>query len=168
MPAQTCRSAHRIRLAAQPPPKPSSSRPLCLQSATPLPGSAQKNSEETSEVSIKNGGKWRFLEGQSAISTSAYTTGTEAQTTGMLGLTSASPAASSDLLTAYSKADRHFSHRFHVGAIDLIDFTSPCAEIYEIYRRKALDAGTMRETGTRREIAKGVKRRNSGPNRRVR
>jgi hypothetical protein len=66
-----------------------------------------KNSGETGEKSIKNGEKWRFSEGQSAISTSLYTTEKVAETTGMPGLTSASPLALSDLLTANSKTERH-------------------------------------------------------------
>jgi hypothetical protein len=70
-----------------------------------------KNSGKTSETSIKNVGNCRFSAGQSAISTSAYTTGTRAQTVGMLGLSSASPAATSDLLTDNSKTDRHFFGR---------------------------------------------------------
>jgi hypothetical protein len=67
-----------------------------------------KNSGKTSEKSIKNGGKWRFFEAQSAISTSVYTTGTVAQTTGMLTLTSAGLAACSGLLAANLKTERHF------------------------------------------------------------
>jgi hypothetical protein len=67
-----------------------------------------KNPEKTSEKSIKSGGDWRFFEGQNAISTSVYTTGTVAGTNGTPGLTSASRAVSSDLLTANSKSERHF------------------------------------------------------------
>jgi hypothetical protein len=67
-----------------------------------------KNSGKISENSSKNGGNWCFFEGQSAISTLAYARGTEAKPTGMLGLTSASCAASRDLLTANSKTERHF------------------------------------------------------------
>jgi hypothetical protein len=43
----------------------------------------RKNSKKTSEKSIKSGGNWRFLEGQSAISMSVYARRTEAQTAGM-------------------------------------------------------------------------------------
>jgi hypothetical protein len=67
-----------------------------------------KNSEKTSEKSIKSGGNWRFFEGQSAISTSVYTTGTVARANGTPGLTSVSRAVSSNLLTANSKTERHF------------------------------------------------------------
>jgi hypothetical protein len=68
-----------------------------------------KDSGKTSEKSTKNGGKWRFFEGQSAILTSVYARGTEAQTAGALRLTSATPAASSELLTANLELERHFS-----------------------------------------------------------
>jgi hypothetical protein len=67
-----------------------------------------KNSGKISENSSKNGGNWRFFEGQSAISTPVYAKWSKANPTDMLGLTSASRTASRDLLTANSKTERHF------------------------------------------------------------
>jgi hypothetical protein len=66
-----------------------------------------KNSRKTSEKSIGNGGEWRFLRRQSAISAFVYARETEAQSTDMPRLTSANRAASSDLPTANSKTERH-------------------------------------------------------------
>jgi hypothetical protein len=74
-----------------------------------------KNSGKTSGISIKNGGKWRFFEGQSAILTSAYARGIEAQTAGMRVLTSASGPATSEVLDDNSKMERHFHHAPRVG-----------------------------------------------------
>jgi hypothetical protein len=67
-----------------------------------------KSSGTTSQKSIKNGARWRFFEGQSAISTSVYKSGTRAQTASTLRLTSASIAALSEILTDGSKMERHF------------------------------------------------------------
>jgi hypothetical protein len=67
-----------------------------------------KNTRKTSEKSLKNGGKRRFFEGKSAISTFVYTTDTRAQTASMPRLASASPAASNGLLTANSRMERRF------------------------------------------------------------
>ena len=98
-----------IRPAAQPPPKTVSFSPLFADNLRHLVWERGKNSRKTSEKSLKNGEEWRFFEGQSAILTSVYARGTEAQTAGALRLTSATPAASSELLTANLELERHFS-----------------------------------------------------------
>jgi hypothetical protein len=79
------------------------SAPIC-----DLIAKVAKNPGKMGKNGTKNGEMWRFFQGQSAISTSVYATRTEAQTTGVPELTSASRPASSNLLTANSKTDRHF------------------------------------------------------------
>jgi hypothetical protein len=71
-------------------------------------GSAAKTRGIPAKSRSKNGGKRRFFEGQSAISTPAYAREAEAQPTGMPGLTFASGTASCDPPTDNSKTERHF------------------------------------------------------------
>jgi hypothetical protein len=107
VPPQTCRPALDSDKRPNGSQKPSFS-PRFSVNLRHLSWERGKNSRKTREKSSKNGAKWRFFEGKSAISTVVYENGIEAQTNGVPGLTSASPAALSDRQTANSKTERHF------------------------------------------------------------